>query len=128
MKARSVVAGVVAAGAMVVGGAASGSANIAWCLEDPPVLVQTPGGSNLTVNTSVSVAQAEARYLGGVNVDATTVPDGSGGTLITVNVSVPSTVTSAKVVATVKKYKVYSASATVPGGGSTTLYLDVPTS
>jgi len=127
MKARSVVGGVLAAGAMVIGGAGSASANIAWCLYDPPVLVQTPGGSNLTVNSSVSVPASQARNINAVEVQAGTAPDGRGGTLITIHVAVPSSITTANVTATVKKFKV-STSATVAGGGATTLYLDVPTS
>lgn len=126
MKARRVVAGVAAAGAMLVGGAASGSANIAWCIEDPPVQVQTATGSNLTVNVAVAVPQGQARYIGSVAIAAVTEPDVSGGTLIAVSVTVPSTVSVANVTATVKKYKV-STTATVPGGSSATLYLVVPT-
>ncbi|TMD97198.1 MAG: hypothetical protein E6I72_07100 [Chloroflexi bacterium] len=126
MKARSVVAGVLVAGAMAVGGAGPASANLAWCWGDPPVQVQTPTGSNLTVNVMVAVPQFQAKYINDVDVQAITAPDGSGGTLITVDVAVPSTISTANVSVTVKKYKA-TASATVPGGGSTTLYLDVPT-
>lgn len=120
------MAGVVTAGAMLVGGAVSASANIAWCVGDPPVQVQTPTGTNLTVNVGVAVPQGQAKYIKAVVIGAVTAPDASGGTLITVHVTVPSTVSVANVTATVKKYKV-STSATVPGGGSTTLYLVVPT-
>src|SRR5690348_14200041 len=125
MKARSVVGGVVAALAMVVGGAVVASANIAWCLEDPPVQVQTPTGTNLTVNVSVAVPQYQAKYINDVNVQATTAPDGAGGTLITVDVAVPATISTANVSVTVKKYKIVD-SVTIPGGGTTTLHLDVP--
>jgi hypothetical protein len=127
MKARSVVAGVVAAGAMVVGGAASAAANIAWCMEDPPVQVQTATGANLTVNVGVAVPQGQAKYINDVVIVATTQPDTNGGTLVTVNVTVPSTVSVANVTAGVKKYKV-SSSTTVASGGSATLLLDVPAS
>lgn len=125
MKARSVVCGVAAAAAMVVGGAVAASANIAWCLEDPPVQVQTPTGTNLTVNVSVAVPQYQAKYINDVTVQTTTAPDGAGGTLITVDVAVPTTISTAKVSVTVKKYKVVD-STTIPGGGTTTLHLDVP--
>ena len=127
MNARSVVVGVMAAGGMIVAGATGAPANVAWCLDDPPVQVQTGTGTNLTVNTTVGVPQGQAKYISGVVVAAVTAPDGAGGTLITVNVSVPSTVTVASVSATVKKYKVVD-SAMVPGGTSATLHLDVPTS
>src|SRR5712691_7826271 len=125
MKTRSVVASVLAAAAMVVGGAAVASANVIWCLEDPPVQVQTATGTNLTVNVSVAVPQYQAKYINDVVVTTRTAPDGAGGTLITVDVTVPATISTANVGVTVKKYKV-TASATVPGGGTTTLHLDVP--
>jgi len=125
MKTRSVVAGVVAAAAMVVGGAVVASANVIWCLEDPPVQVQTPTGTNLTVNVTVAVPQYQAKYINDVLVTTLTAPDGAGGTLITVNVTVPATISTANVGITVKKYKITD-SATVPGGGTTTLHLDVP--
>jgi hypothetical protein len=125
MKARSVVAGVLAAGAMMVGGAAVASANLVWCLEDPPVVVQTATGSNLTVNVTVAVPQYQAKYINSVLVTTLTAPDGAGGTLITVDVTVPATISTANVTATVEKYKVTD-SATVSGGGTTTIHLDVP--
>ena len=125
MKARSVVAGVLAAGAMVVGGAVVASANVIWCLEDPAVQVQTATGTNLTVNVTVSVPQYQAKYINDVAVTTLTAPDGIGGTMITVQVTVPATISTANVSVTVKKYKVTD-SATVPGGATTTLYLDVP--
>ena len=127
MKATRAVVGVAAAVGLLVGGAASASANIAWCVEDPPVQVQTPTGGNLTVNVGVAVPQGQAKYINSVAIDAVTEPDAaSGGTLITVTVTVPSNVSVANVTASVKKYKV-STSATVPSGASTTLYLVVPT-
>lgn len=125
MKARSVVAGVMAAGAMVVGGAVAASANIVWCLDDPPVQVQTPAGTNLTVNVTVAVPQHEAKYITGVTVQTLTAPDGAGGTLITLNVAVPATISTARISVSVNKFKVTNA-AVVPGGAATTLQLDVP--
>ena len=125
VKARSVVAGVMAAGALVVGGAVSASANILWCMDDPPVQVQTPSGSNLTVNVSVAVPQHQVKYINDVKVTTTTAPDGAGGSLITLNVAVPATISVAKVSVSVNKFKVTDA-ATVPGGATTTLHLDVP--
>ena len=119
------MAGLGTAGVMLVAGAVTASANIAWCVDDPPVQVQTPTGTNLVVNTSVSVVSKEARYLNGVDVVAVTAPDGAGGTLITVTVTVPATIGTAHVTASVNKFKV-RASATVAGGDSTTLVLDVP--
>ena len=126
MKAKRVVAGVVLAGAMVVAGAMSASANIVWCVDDPPVQVQTPSGTNLVVHTSISVPNNQAKFVNAVSVNAVTAPDGAGGTLITVYVRVPSRIDAARVTASVQKYKVYSASTTVAGGSSATIVLDVP--
>jgi hypothetical protein len=124
MKARSVVVGVVAAVGMVVGSAGSASANIVWCSGDPPVRVDSPTGSNLTVGVTVVVPQGQAKYISGVVATAVTEPAPSG-TLITVDVAVPQTIEVARVTVTVKKYKV-SDYAQVPGGGSATLHLVVP--
>ena len=125
MNARSVVAGVMAAGTLLVGGAVSASANLMWCMDDPPVQVQTASGTNLTVNVVVSVPQYQAKYIGNVTTQTFTAPDGAGGTLITLNVTVPSTITTAIVTVKVNKFKVND-TATVPGGTTTTLHLDVP--
>ncbi len=127
MKARSVVAGVLVAGAMVVGGAGSASANLVWCASDPPVQVQTPDGANLTVNVSVTVPQHQAKYIGDVATRWVATPNESGGTLIRLDVSVPRTISVAKIVASVSRYKVGTATATVAGGEAVTLYLVVPT-
>ena len=126
MKLRSVVVGSVAAVGLLVGGGASASANIMWCVSDPPVQLETAGGTNLTVGVSVAVPKGQNGYVNDVKVDAVTTPDGSGGTLIAIHVSVPSSISAANVTATVKKYKL-STSASVAGGSSTTLYLVVPT-
>jgi hypothetical protein len=125
MKPRSVFAGVAAVGAMLVAGAVSASANLLWCMDDPPVQVQTATGTNLTVNVQIAVPQAQSSLINRVVVKTVTAPDGAGGTLITVYASVPSTIPAANITAAVKKFKVTD-SATVPGGGSTTLHLDVP--
>ena len=127
MKARSVVVGVVAAGAMVVGGAASAAANIAWCMEDPPVQVESPSGANLTVNTTIIAPKNESALANRVVVTATTAPDGAGGTLVTVDVAIPAGMTTVNVLAQVKRYHV-SAVGSGTGGTDVILTLDVPTS
>jgi hypothetical protein len=127
MNVRRVVLGGLVAGMLTVGGAASASANIAWCLSDPPAQVQTATGTTLSVNTSVSVARPEVRFLKAVRNDATTSPDGAGGTLVTVHVYLPTGITSARIVSSVNRYAV-SATAIGQGGTVVTLYLDVPTS
>lgn len=125
MSAKSVVLGVVAAGGMVLGFAGPASANIAWCMEDPPVQVATATGSNLTVNTMVSVARTEVHSLRAVQTTTANAPDGRGGTLITVQVALPAGISTATVTSSVNRYQV-TASATGHGGSTVTLYLDVP--
>ena len=125
MSARSVVLGVLAAGGMVMGLAGSASANVVWCFDDPPAQVATASGSNLTVNTTVSVVRAEVKYLTAVHDTATTAPDGRGGTLITVQVSLPAGISTARITSSVNRYQV-TATATGQGGTTVTLYLDVP--
>ena len=127
MKARSVVMGLVAAFAMLVPAASSASANIAWCTADPPARAVTQDGANLSVNTYVMVFRPEVHYLNDVSSDATTAPDGNGGTLITVRVYVPAGLNAARVTSTVNRYQV-SASVVGAGGTVVTLYLDVPKS
>jgi hypothetical protein len=127
MKARSVVTGAVAAMAMVIGGAVSASANIAWCSADPPARTVTGDGANLTVNTYVTVLKPEVHYLNDFQSEASSAPDGRGGTLITVRVYVPAGLGSARVTSSVNRYQV-SASAVSTGGSVVTLVLDVPKS
>lgn len=125
MSSRSVVLACLAAGGMVIGLAGSASANLVWCYEDPPIQVQTASGTNLMVNTSVSVPQTEVKVLRAVQSTAAPAPDGRGGTLITVRVWLPSGISTARVVSSVNRYQV-TASATGQGGATLTLYLDVP--
>lgn len=122
MKARSVVAALAAAGAMVLLGAVGASANLVWCMSDPPTQVVTPGGQNVTVNSNVYLPAAFAGAKNDVSESAVTSPDGKGGTLITLYVHVPA---PAHVVATVKSLKV---STSADGGPNLTLYLDIPIS
>ena len=127
MKARSVVVGTLAAMAMIVGGAGSASANIAWCSADPPAQAVTSGGANLMVNTYVTVLKPQVHYLNDFTSSASTAPDGRGGTLITVRVYLPVGLSAARVTSTVNRYQV-SASGSGVGGSVVILYLDVPKS
>src|SRR5262245_33782401 len=111
MSAKSVVLGVVASGGMLFGLAGTASANIVWCFEDPPVQVVTPTGSNLTVNTTVSVVRSEVHSLRSVQTITATAPDGRGGTLVTVQVTLPAGITTASITSSVNRYQV-TASAT----------------
>ena len=125
MSARSAVLGVLAAGGMVFGAAGSASANLVWCSADPPVQVVTPSGSNLTVNTTVSVVRSETKYVRAVRETTASVPDGAGGTLITVQVALPAGISTAQITGSVNRYQV-TATATGSGGTTVTLHLDVP--
>lgn len=124
MKFRSVFVSLVASTAMVIGGAASASANIAWCTADPPAHVDTVAGANLTVNTSVTVPKSEARLLNDVSTSAVASAE-AGGTLVKVNVNLPAGISTAQVVSTSNKYRV-SATAYGEGGTTVTLYLHLP--
>ena len=125
MKARTVIAGILASGALAVGGAGTASANIAWCTSDPPVHVDTISGTNVTVNTYVTVAKVESNYLNDVASDAVTTANAAGGTDVAVNVYLPAGITTATVVAAVKRYHV-SATASGAGGTVVTIHLTVP--
>jgi hypothetical protein len=124
MKVGRVVAAVVAAGGLFVAGQVAASANVLWCMWDPPAHVQTASGANLTVNTLITVRQSEVHYLKQVSETAVTAPDATG-TLITVTVTLPAGITSASVTSSVNRYTV-SATTIGHGGEAVTLYLDVP--
>jgi proline racemase len=127
MKARRVVVGVGAAVGLFAAGVMPAAANIAWCVDDPPVQVESPSGANLTVNTTIVAPKDQSSYVSMVVINATTVPDGAGGTLVTVTAALPAGMSSATVVAQVKRYHVGAIGSGV-GGDTVTLYLDVPTS
>lgn len=122
MKARSLVVGGLLAGAMLVATSAGASANFAFCMDDPPVQVETFGGHNLTVNAQVYLPSGSQQLMNEVSDYASARPDGKGGTLVTVNVFVPA---PAHVVASVNRFHV---SAAGNGNDVVTLLLDVPIS
>lgn len=122
MKARTLVVGGLLAGVMVIATSIVASANLVFCMDDPPVQVVTPGGHNLTVHNQVSMPAGSQQLLNDVTDQATAQPDGHGGTLITDTVYLPA---PARVVASVNKYNVRAT-----GSGTTVviLLLDVPIS
>ena len=122
MKARSVTFAGLLAWAMLVAGQGSASANMAWCLSDPPIQVVTPGGHYVVVNNQVYLPRSALHLKNQIYDDASGAPDGTGGTLITVHVHVPSSL-NAHVVSSENRYRL-----TTQRDGSTviTLYLDVP--
>ena len=121
-QARNVVVGLVAAAGMLVAGPIGASANISWCIADPPVGVVSPGGQNLTVSTQVFLPPNSQHLKGQIQDQAVTSPDVNGGTLIAVYVTVP---VQSHVVASVNRFGV---SAQADGSGVVTLYLHVPVS
>jgi hypothetical protein len=117
------------AGAMAVGliAAAPGpaSANILWCVGDPPVQVVTPGGNYVEINNYLYVAPAYAHLAWQITADGSAVSDGAGGSLVTVHVHVPSGPSLLYVVSAEEHYQV-STTGSGPGGTEITLTLDVP--
>jgi len=128
MSKRVVVLGSLAAGLLVLGGRGAASANVAWCLSDPPIQVVTPGGHNLSVNNMIYLSPIDRHIAYLITDDASTAADGKGGTMITVRVHIPAGAHGASVVSNNFRYEVRDSGGT-PGGGTTlTLTLDVPTS
>lgn len=121
-QARNVVVGLAAAVGTLLAGSVGASANISWCISDPPVGVVSPAGQNLTVSTQVFLPAGSQHLKGQVQDQAVTSPDVNGGTLITVYVTVP---VQSHVVSSVNRYGV---SAQADGSGVVTLYLHVPVS
>lgn len=112
-----------AVGGMLLSGAGTASANVAWCIADPPVQVVTPGGTNLTVNNLVWLPPSALHLKNQTWDQATAAPDGTGGTRVTVTVHLPAGV-GAHVESSEYRYRV---STQGNGWNAVTLYLDVPT-
>jgi len=127
MSKRTVVVGGVSAALLVIGGPGTASANLMWCVSDPPIQVVTPGGHNLMVNNMVYLSPADFHNAKLITDDAATAPNGLGGTRITVHVYIPSTIRGAHVVSSNNRYQV-SDVADGSGGRVLTLILDVPAS
>ncbi|HEV2028114.1 MAG TPA: hypothetical protein VGS16_06225 [Candidatus Dormibacteraeota bacterium] len=128
MSKRLIVVSGVAAALMVLGGQVVASANVMWCVSDPPILVVTPGGHNLTVNNMIYLAPEDLHIAKQITDDATVAPDGRGGTLITVHVYLPAASHGGHVVSNNFRYRVSDSNSAQGGGAVLTLLLDVPTS
>lgn len=124
MKARNFVVALAAVGAMLLFGPGTASANVAWCIFDPPAHVVTPGGTHITVNNTVWLPITAADQKKQVWDEASAQPDGTGGTRITVTVHLPAGV-DAHVLSAVHRFHV---STEADGQTSVLLYLDVPAS
>ena len=120
MQARSVAVSGLLAGLMLMATSVGASANLVWCMSDPPIQVVTPGGHNLVVNNMVYLPPYALHLKSSVTDDASARSDGHGGTLVTVHVYVPA---PSHVVAAENRYQVI---AQRDGANVVTLYLDVP--
>jgi hypothetical protein len=127
MSKRVVVVGALTAGLLVLGGQGAASANVMWCLSDPPIQVVTPGGHNLSINNMVYMSPVDRHIARQVTDSATTAPDGRGGTLIIVHVHIPQGAHGANVVSANYRYAVKASDGTTNGGITLTMTLDVPT-
>jgi hypothetical protein len=97
MRNRAVVVGALAVGLLVADGQGAASANVMWCLSDPPIQVITPGGHNLSVNNMVYLSPVDRHLASRITDDASAISDGKGGTLITVHASSSRRVRTARV-------------------------------
>ena len=123
---KLVVAAAVAAGLMAAA-PGTASANILWCMGDPPVQVVTPGGHYVVVNNYLYGSPVYRHLYRQVTADGYAVPDGGLGSLVTVKVHVPPGLAHLLVVSAQQHSKI-TASADGSGGEVITLTLDVPES
>jgi hypothetical protein len=128
MSRRVMLVGALAAGMLVLGGQGGATANVLWCMSDPPIPLTTPAGHNVTVNNMIYLSVADRHSASLITDDASAAPDGRGGTLITVHIYVPSAIHGAAVVSSNFRYQVHDTKSTPGGGTVLTLILDVPTS
>jgi hypothetical protein len=127
MRKRALVVGALTAGLLAVSGPGTASANLMWCVSDPPIQVVTPGGHYLMVNNMIYLSPADRHKAKLITNAAGVAPNGRGGTLITVNVFIPATIHGAHIVSSNYRYRVTNAG-DGSGGRVVTLILDVPTS
>jgi len=123
MKFRSVVLGGVLAGTLFVAGSGVASANVAWCISDPPIQVVTPGGHYLVVNNMIYLPPQALHLKKQITDDATAASNGRGGTLVTVHVHLPANAGRAHVITSENRFRL---STQQDGVTTVTLYLDVP--
>ena len=123
MKVRNFALGSLLAGALAIAGSGGASANMTWCVSDPPIQIVTPGGHTMVVNNLVYLPPQALHLKNRITDDATAVSNGHGGTLVTVHVHVPSSAGRAHVVSSANRFQV---STQQDGEATITLYLDVP--
>lgn len=127
MSKRVLVIGALSAGMLAVGAAGTASANVQWCVSDPPIPVVTPAGQHLMVNNMIYLASEDRHLASEITDDASTAPDGHGGTLITIHVYLPVAHHGANVVSNNYRFRVSDTSSAPGGWTMVTLSLDVPT-
>jgi hypothetical protein len=125
MKLSRILPAAVIATAFSFAGAAPASAMVLWCESDPPIQVDTPAGTILTVNNMIYVPIYDMHLVTQSSVSATAESDGAGGTLITVHVQVAPGVSMAHIVSSENRFQV-SSPGNGTGGAVVTTYLDVP--
>ena len=125
MRLTRIVPAAMIAGALLIAGEATASANVEWCVYDPPIQVVTPGGTYLMVNNAIYLPPYERHLAKHFTGWATVAPDGHGGTHITNRVLIPSGISSAHVGSSEKRFQVTSAGGGA-GGTVVTTDLDVP--
>jgi len=125
MRARRFAIATVAAAFLAVAAASPASANLAWCVYDPPVKVVSPAGSNLLVNTYVYYPKVSKHIAPRVTVEASADASSTGGTTITVRVYVPRGDGTIHVVVTSQRYKITEEQDGAEGSVMT-FTLDVP--
>ena len=125
MRLTRILPAALVAAALSFAGGGTASANVVWCVYDPPLRVVTPGGAILTVNNTVYLPPSQRHLASHFPASATIAPDGHGGSLIVVQVQIARGITSAHVVSSVYRFQV-SAGGGGPGGTVVTTNLDVP--
>lgn len=127
MRFRMLLVATALAVAFVVAAPGTASANLVWCAGDPPVQLKTPGGQYLVVNNYLYISPIYRHQAQLVTADGYAVPDGKGGSLLTIHVHVPPGLAHLYVVSAQQRYQVTS-SGDGEGGSDITMTLDVPES
>jgi hypothetical protein len=129
MSKRGILVGALGAGLLVLGVPATVGANVDWCSSDPPIPVVTPGGAHLMVNNTLYLSPVDKPNVRLITHDASTAPDGLGGTRITVHIYFPDNFSDAYVVSANYRFSVMDTAGTnggATGNNMVTLQLTVP--
>jgi hypothetical protein len=124
MSLKKFLGGMAAAGGLLVAAPVGAAANVMWCVGDPPVQVTSSAGTQFVVNTQVYASTKHSALKHSDTVTATSVSDGSGGTLVTVEVTGPAGEYMTVVASVTTAHAKISSQAS--GTGDVTVVLDVP--